>query len=119
MRTRYVVGLIIGCIASCYSQQLPIDTYYRIADSVASFPPVGEKLVVLHTPEAGGEEKIHALYILGEDPVMSDPDTHHVRKCLEAVDFLDREPGAVETAQHDAAALGAEVDRQEVEAPAH
>ncbi len=34
------------------------------------------------------EGKTHALYILGEDPVMSDPDTHHVRKCLEAVDFL-------------------------------
>ena len=30
----------------------------------------------------------HALYILGEDPVMSDPDTHHVRECLENVDFL-------------------------------
>jgi predicted molibdopterin-dependent oxidoreductase YjgC len=34
------------------------------------------------------EEKIHALYILGEDPVMSDPDTNHIRKCLEAIDFL-------------------------------
>jgi formate dehydrogenase major subunit/formate dehydrogenase alpha subunit len=34
------------------------------------------------------EGKIHALYVLGEDPVMSDPDTHHIRKCLEAVDFL-------------------------------
>jgi formate dehydrogenase major subunit/formate dehydrogenase alpha subunit len=34
------------------------------------------------------EGKTYALYILGEDPVMSDPDTHHVRKCLEAVDFL-------------------------------
>jgi formate dehydrogenase alpha subunit len=32
--------------------------------------------------------KIHALYILGEDPVMSDPDTHHIRECLEKVDFL-------------------------------
>ena len=53
MRTRYVVGLIIGCIASCYSQQLPIDTYYRIADSVASFPPVGEKLVVLCQQKIG------------------------------------------------------------------
>ena len=30
----------------------------------------------------------HALYILGEDPVMSDPDTHHVRECLSNVDFL-------------------------------
>ena len=34
------------------------------------------------------EGKTHAIYILGEDPVMSDPDTHHVRKCLENVDFL-------------------------------
>jgi formate dehydrogenase alpha subunit len=34
------------------------------------------------------EGKIHALYILGEDPVMSDPDTNHIRKCLSAVDFL-------------------------------
>jgi len=34
------------------------------------------------------EGKTHAIYILGEDPVMSDPDTHHVRECLENVDFL-------------------------------
>jgi formate dehydrogenase alpha subunit len=29
-----------------------------------------------------------ALYVLGEDPVMSDPDTHHIRKCLEKVELL-------------------------------
>lgn len=34
------------------------------------------------------EGKTRALYILGEDPVMSDPDTNHVRECLERVDFL-------------------------------
>jgi formate dehydrogenase alpha subunit len=34
------------------------------------------------------EGKIKALYILGEDPIMSDPDTAHVRRCLESVDFL-------------------------------
>ena len=34
------------------------------------------------------EGKTHAIYILGEDPVMSDPDTHHVRECLSNVDFL-------------------------------
>lgn len=32
--------------------------------------------------------KIKSLYILGEDPVMSDPDTNHIRHCFEAVDFL-------------------------------
>lgn len=34
------------------------------------------------------EGKIKSLYILGEDPIMSDPDTNHIRKCLSAVDFL-------------------------------
>ena len=34
------------------------------------------------------EGKTHALYILGEDPVMSDPDTKHIRHCFESIDFL-------------------------------
>jgi predicted molibdopterin-dependent oxidoreductase YjgC len=34
------------------------------------------------------EGKTRALYIVGEDPVMSDPDSNHIRKCLEQVDFL-------------------------------
>jgi len=37
---------------------------------------------------AAGEGKIKALYILGEDPVMSDPDTHHIRRCLDECDFI-------------------------------
>jgi formate dehydrogenase major subunit/formate dehydrogenase alpha subunit len=32
--------------------------------------------------------RIKALYMLGEDPVMSDPDTNHIRHCLEELDFL-------------------------------
>ncbi len=32
--------------------------------------------------------RIKLLYILGEDPVMSDPDTKHIRHCLEKLDFL-------------------------------
>ncbi len=34
------------------------------------------------------EGKIHALYIMAEDPQMSDPDSNHVRECLEACDFI-------------------------------
>jgi len=37
---------------------------------------------------AAGEDKVKALYILGEDPVMSDPDTTHIRHCLETCDFI-------------------------------
>lgn len=32
--------------------------------------------------------KIKALYIMGEDPLMSDPDTNHIRRCLDACDFI-------------------------------
>ncbi len=31
---------------------------------------------------------IRALYIMGEDPVMSDPDSNHIRHCLEHCEFL-------------------------------
>lgn len=32
--------------------------------------------------------RVRALYILGEDPVMSDPNTSHIRHCLERCEFL-------------------------------
>jgi predicted molibdopterin-dependent oxidoreductase YjgC len=32
--------------------------------------------------------RIHALYILGEDPIMSDPNSQHIRECMEACDFV-------------------------------
>ncbi len=38
-------------------------------------------------PMAGTGE-IKALYILGENPVMTDPDSSHVRHCLEVCDFI-------------------------------
>jgi formate dehydrogenase alpha subunit len=37
---------------------------------------------------AAAEGTLKALYILGEDPIMSDPDTSHIRHCLETCDFV-------------------------------
>jgi formate dehydrogenase major subunit/formate dehydrogenase alpha subunit len=34
------------------------------------------------------EAMIKALYILGEDPIMSDPDSTHIRHCLEECEFI-------------------------------
>jgi formate dehydrogenase major subunit/formate dehydrogenase alpha subunit len=45
-------------------------------------------LTVTEMIPAAGEGRIKALYILGEDPVMSDPDSQHIRHCLEACDFI-------------------------------
>ncbi len=52
--------------------------------------PLPDKVGMTATEMIPGvlKDKTHALYILGEDPVMSDPDTGHIRKCLDGVDFL-------------------------------
>ena len=52
--------------------------------------PLSDKVGMTATEMIPGvlQNKTHALYILGEDPIMSDPDTGHIRKCLDAVDFL-------------------------------
>ena len=34
------------------------------------------------------EKKVRAIYILGENPMISDPDINHAKKCLESLDFL-------------------------------
>ena len=52
--------------------------------------PLPDKVGLTATEMIPGvlQDKVHALYILGEDPATSDPDSGHVRKCLDAVDFL-------------------------------
>jgi formate dehydrogenase alpha subunit len=52
--------------------------------------PLSEKIGMTVTEMIPGilEGKTSALYIVGEDPVMSDPNTEHIRNCLEQVDFL-------------------------------
>jgi predicted molibdopterin-dependent oxidoreductase YjgC len=52
--------------------------------------PLSDKVgmtVTTMIPKAA-EGKIKALYILGEDPVMSDPNTSHIRHCLEECEFI-------------------------------
>jgi formate dehydrogenase alpha subunit len=38
--------------------------------------------------DAAVEGKVKAMYILGEDPVLTDPDAHHIRKAMSKLDFL-------------------------------
>ena len=59
---------------------------FQAAWGAAMSPKVG--LTVTEMIPGAAEGKIKALYILGEDPVMSDPDTAHLRHCLEECDFI-------------------------------
>ncbi len=45
-------------------------------------------MTVTEMMPAAGEDKLKAFYILGEDPVMSDPDSAHIRHCLETCEFI-------------------------------
>ncbi len=45
-------------------------------------------LTVTEMLDATAEGRVKVLYIMGENPALSDPDTNHVRKALEACEFL-------------------------------
>jgi formate dehydrogenase alpha subunit len=59
---------------------------FKAAWGVDLNPKIG--LTITEMIPAAGSGQIKALYILGEDPVMSDPDSNHVRRCLEKLDFM-------------------------------
>ncbi len=45
-------------------------------------------LTVTEMIEAADSGKVKALYVMGENPMLSDPDVNHVKKALEKVDFM-------------------------------
>ena len=45
-------------------------------------------LTVTEIINAAGEGRVKGLYIIGENPVISDPDSNHVRECLKKTEFL-------------------------------
>lgn len=59
---------------------------FEAAWGTALSPKLG--LTVTEMMPAAGEGKIKALYILGENPVTSDPDTTHIRHCMETCEFI-------------------------------
>jgi len=45
-------------------------------------------LTVTEMIDAAGEGQLKALYVMAENPMLSDPDVNHVRECLKRLDFL-------------------------------
>ncbi len=45
-------------------------------------------LTIMEMMAAAGDGKIKAMYIMGENPLLSDPDLHHVKKELQKLDLL-------------------------------
>ena len=49
-------------------------------------PNIG--LTIVEMMDAAEHGKVRGMYVVGENPVMSDPDANHVTHCLEHLDFL-------------------------------
>jgi predicted molibdopterin-dependent oxidoreductase YjgC len=45
-------------------------------------------LTIVEMMDAAARGELHAMYVMGENPVLSDPDQAHVRHALESLDFL-------------------------------
>jgi formate dehydrogenase alpha subunit len=84
-----------ACDMGCLPNVLP--GYQSVADAslrqafesawgVALPPRPG--LTLLEIFNAAYEGKVKALYLVGENPVLSDPDAHHVAEALKRLDFL-------------------------------
>ena len=81
----------MGALPNVYSGYQAVDNpdvqkKFEAAWGVKLSPTVGLKLTEMY--QAAYEGKMKAFYLIGEDPVMSEPDSHHVRKALQKLDFF-------------------------------
>jgi len=81
----------MGCLPDVYPG------YQRVADDSARAKfeqawgvplPAAPGLTVVEMMEAAAEGKLKALYIMGENPMLSDPDITHVEEALKNLDLL-------------------------------
>ena len=63
-----------------------VNAKFKAAWGSVPAPKVG--LTVTEMMPGMLDGRTHALYIMAEDPLMSDPDTKHIRHCMEAADFI-------------------------------
>jgi formate dehydrogenase alpha subunit len=84
-----------GCgDAGCIPTNLPgyqgydASTLDRFERAWAVRPPAGGGLVVTEMIEACLDGRVRAMYVVGENPLLSEPDLHHAGKAIEQLDFL-------------------------------
>jgi formate dehydrogenase alpha subunit len=84
-----------GCgDAGCIPTNLPgygaytEETLDRFAAAWGARPPAEPGLVVTEMVEGCLDGRIRAMYVVGENPLLSEPDLHHARKALGQLDVL-------------------------------
>jgi len=75
-------------VYSGYQSVTSEDVQKKFKDAWGSAGPLTVGMTVTEMLHATQEGKVRALYIMGENPMVSDPDLNHVRHCLEQTEFL-------------------------------
>jgi predicted molibdopterin-dependent oxidoreductase YjgC len=79
-----------GCIPTNlpgYQHYVP-ETLDRFVRAWGIRPPARQGLVVTEMVEACLTGGVRAMYVVGENPLLSEPDLHHAEKAIEQLDFL-------------------------------
>ena len=83
----------LACLPDCLPGYQPLDTpgtLDRVCDFWESDIELAETpgLTVVEMMDAARAGSLNAMYVMGENPVLSDPDQAHVIEALSALDFL-------------------------------
>ena len=79
-----------GCIPTNlpgYAGYEPVDLD-RFERAWGARPPGDQGLVVTEMMEGCLDGRIRAMYVVGENPLLSEPDLHHAEKAIQQLDFL-------------------------------
>ncbi|MDD3642016.1 MAG: molybdopterin-dependent oxidoreductase, partial [Candidatus Krumholzibacteria bacterium] len=64
------------------------DVQKKFREAWGSTAPLKVGLTITEMLGLAEQKEIRALYVMAENPMLSDPDINHVRQCLEATEFL-------------------------------
>jgi len=85
-------GCDMGGLPNVYPgyQNVAIEAHHKKFETAwGAVPPMDKPgLTVVEMLHAAERGDVKALYILGENPMLSDPDINHGRRCLESTEFL-------------------------------
>ena len=82
----------VGCLVNVLPgyQRVNVDEPRRSVAKVWGLEDLPDKpgLTIVEATHAALEGHVRAMYIMGENPMMSDPNTQHVERALRSLDFL-------------------------------
>jgi len=75
-------------VYSGYQVVTSADVQKKFQDAWGSAGPLNVGLTVTEMINAVGENSLRALFVMGENPMVADPNINHARHCLEKAEFL-------------------------------